>query len=135
MSDVEKTVEAPEEKILPPEAVEAATQAIDEAVERAEAAGDFPDREQVMSSLTELKGLLNGILEKIDKLGEIKERELSIEESLALQLAGRSNAEKFFGWLNRCFSEGIVAPDGLRLEGEGAGGGGRDADQEEGGEA
>jgi len=102
----------PPEKTLTPEAVAAATAAIEEAQARA-AAADFPEREQVIASLLETKGTLNELTEKIRALEGLREEDLTYKELFAVQLANRSVAEQFFDFLGCCIDGTLEVPEGI----------------------
>jgi len=127
----------PPERTLPPEAVEAATAAIEDAEARAAAAEPFPEREQLLAGLLETKGILNELREEIRKIGEIREKDLTDKQLFAVQLANRSIAGQFFAFLEKCIEGTLGLPEGIGGGGEEEGGGGGEADHEEeqGGEA
>ncbi len=131
----EATAPEPEVKILPPEAVEAAAGAVDEAAARAEAAEDFPGKDEILVNINQVKEMLNGILKEIKENGQVKVEDLSENQRTAVGLGNASAAGRFLSWLDSCIGGGLDAAtvERIRAAGTGEGGGGGEADQIEGG--
>lgn len=81
---MDKTKTEPAE--VTPQEVEAAEDVIDEAIEKVEEAGGH---EKVLETLTEIRGILNDLREKVEESGKIQRERLSAEEREAISVVGR----------------------------------------------